>query len=241
MRDLSRDIQSLHIERTNRPPGRSRRMWLIALCVVVLLALIVIAALQAYPRLFKPVVSVSQISVISPAQAEVKLIASGYVVPMRHAVISSKQPGRLEAVLVKEGDEVREGQVLATLESADLRASLNDARAALASARARVAGLKATLGEARLQLDREKRLLGRGGATQASADSAQSRLNIAVASLQPRETAFQAASARVVSAEVALSYARITAPFSGRIVRKMAEAGEVPTAVYQSSAGGIVE
>src|SRR3982074_3629365 len=168
MRDLSRDIQSLQIERGNPPPGKSRRMWIIALGVLALLALVAFAAWKAYPRLFKPVVSVGQISVISPAQSEVKLIASGYVVPMRHAVISSKQPGRLESVLVKEGDEVREGQVLATLESADLRASLNDARAALASARARVAGAKATLGEARLQLDREKRLLGRGGATQAS-------------------------------------------------------------------------
>jgi RND family efflux transporter MFP subunit len=216
-------------------------MWIIALGVLALLALVALAAWKGYPRLFKPVVLVGQISVISPAQSEVKLIASGYVVPMRHAVISSKQPGRLESVLVKEGDEVREGQVLATLESADLRASLNDARAALASARARVAGAKATLGEARLQLDREKRLLGRGGATQASADSAQSRLDIAAATLQAGEADVQSAAARVVSAEVALSYARITAPFSGRIVRKIAEAGEVPTALYQSNTGGIVE
>jgi HlyD family secretion protein len=230
MRDLSRDIESLHIERTKSPPGRFRRQWTIAIAVAVL-ALLVIGGQQAISRLSRPVVSVGEIAVVSPAQSDVKLTASGYVVPMRHAVIASKQPGRLESVLVKEGDEVREGQLLATLESADLRASVNDAKAALASARARVAGAKATLAEAKLQLDRAQRLLGSGGVTQASLDSAQSRFDVAAASLQSSEADVQSAAARAANAEAALSYTRITAPFSGRIVRKMAEAGEVPTAL----------
>lgn len=195
----------------------------------------------AFSRLLKPVVSVGEIITVSSAQAEVKLMASGYVVPLRHSVISSKLPGRLESMLVKEGDEVRTGQLLATLESGDFRASFNEARASVTSAQARVAGAKATLSDAKLQLDREKRLQARGGSSQAAVDSAQSRFDVAEATLRAGEADVKTAMARLDNAEVALKNTRITAPFDGRVVRKIAEIGEVPTAVYQSSAGGIVE
>jgi RND family efflux transporter MFP subunit len=243
MRDLSRDIESLHIERGERPPTGARRRWLIAIAVLIAIAAIGLLVWQlVIPRLTRPVVSVGEIVTLSPAQADVKQIASGYVVPMRHAVITPKVPGRLESVLVKEGDEVKEGQLLATLESADLRATLNDAKAALASARARVVSAKAALAEAKLQLDRERRLLGHGAATQATVDTMQSRFDIAAATMVSAEADVESAAARVANAQVAVSYARITAPFAGRIVRKMAEAGEVPSnALYQSTAGGIVE
>jgi RND family efflux transporter MFP subunit len=241
MRDLSRDIASLHIER-GQPPRRPRKQWLIAGGLLLAAAAIGLLAWKlALPSLFRPVVAVGEIVTISPAQAEVKLMASGYVVPQRHAAVASKQPGRLEAVLVKEGDEVREGQLLATLESADMRASLNEARAALASARARVASSRAALAETKLQLDRDKRLAGVGAATQSSLDTSRSRFDVAEASLLAAEAEVQSAAARIANAEVALKNTRITAPFSGRVVRKMAEAGEVPTGLYQSAAGGIVE
>jgi HlyD family secretion protein len=243
MRDLSRDIESLHIDRGQPPPTGMRRRWLIFVAIVIAIAVVGLLVWQfALLRLTRPVVSVGEIVTLSPAQADVKQIASGYVVPMRHAVITPKVPGRLESVLVKEGDEVKEGQLLATLESADLRATLNDAKAALASARARVFAVKASITDAKLQLDRETRLLSHGNATQASVDTMQSRYDIAVANLHAAEADVESAAARVANAQVAVSYARITAPFDGRIVRKMAEAGEVPTnALYQSTAGGIVE
>lgn len=240
MRDLSRDLESLRIERSEPPRRRLRGKWTIVLGALVLASLAV-AAQQLSSRLSRPVVSISEVTLVSPAQADVKLVATGYVVPMRKAVVASKQPGRLEAILVKEGDEVRQGQLLATLESADLRATVNDARAALASARAKAKAAAATLADTKLQLDREKRLLGSGASTQASVDSAQSRYEVAAATLAASEAEVESAAARVRNAEAALSNARITAPFDGTVVRKIAEVGEVPTAIYQSSAGGIVE
>ncbi len=242
MRDLSKDIASLQIQRSKGSENSSRKKkWIIAIAVLGVLAVIALAGQWLSSRLLRPIVMVGEVVTISPAQADVKLMASGYVVPQRHSIVASKQPGRLESVLVKEGDEVREGQLLAQLESADLRATLSEARAALASARARVLGTKATLAEARLQLGREKQLLGSGGSTQSTVDTAQSRFDLAEANLQAGNAEVEAAAARVANAEVALRNARITAPFSGRVVRKLAEAGEVMSALYQNTVGGIVE
>lgn len=240
MRDLSREIESLRIERSEPPPRRRPGKWTIGVLLLALAA-IVFGVRQLWLRLVRPVVALTEVALISPAQSEVKLIASGYVVPMRKAVVASKQPGRLEAVLVKEGDEVHQGQLLATLESGDLRAAVNDARAALVGARAKVAASRATLADTKVQLNREKRLLAPGASTQASVDSAQSRHDVAAATLAASEAEAESAAARLRNAEVALSNTRITAPFDGRVVRKIAEVGEVPTAIYQSSAGGVVE
>jgi RND family efflux transporter MFP subunit len=241
MRDLSKDIASLHIERGQQPKA-PRKKWLIPAAVLLAVAAGALLAWKlALPYFFRPTVGVGEIVTISPAQADVKLMASGYVVPQRHASLASKQPGRLEAVLVKEGDEVKEGQLLATLESADIRASYNEARAARSSARARVVSSKAALAEAKLQLDRDKHLAGRGAATQASVDTSQSRFDVAEATLLAAEAEVESAAARLANADVALKNTRITAPFTGRVVRKLAEVGEVPTALYQSAAGGILE
>jgi RND family efflux transporter MFP subunit len=242
MRDLSKDIASLQIQRGKGSENSSRKKkWIIAIALLGLVAVIVLAGQWLSSRLLRPTVVVGELVAISPAQADVKLMASGYVVPQRHSIVASKQPGRLESVLVKEGEDVREGQLLAELESADLRATLSEARAALASARARVLGAKATLAEAKIQLGREKQLLGPGGSTQSTVDTAQSRFDVAEANLQAGNAEVEAAAARVANAEVALRNARITAPFSGRVVRKLAEAGEVMSALYQNTVGGIVE
>jgi RND family efflux transporter MFP subunit len=104
-----------------------------------------------------------------------------------------------------------------------------------------VLGAKSTLAEAKLQLGREKQLLGPGSSTQSMVDSAQSRFEVAEANLHAAEAEVEAAVARVENADVALRNARITAPFSGRVVRKLAEAGEVMSALYQNTVGGIVE
>jgi len=226
-------------------PMRARLPWrwlVIGSLSVLAVGAIVVAARLAMGRLLKPVVSVAEVITLSPAQADVKVMASGYVVPLRHAVIASKLPGRLEKVVVREGENVEEGQLLATLESDDSRAAVNEAHAALATAQARAAGAKASLGDAKLQLDRERRLHQAGSSSAAALDAAQSRYDVAVAALQAAEAEVKTANARFANAQITLRNTRITAPFSGRVVHKLAEAGEVPTnALYQSSAGGIIE
>ncbi len=106
--DLSRDLASLRIERERPPQGRSkRRMLFLALALLGAVLAAAFLLRTASSRLFRPVVSVAEIVTLSPAQASVKVMASGYVVPQRKAVIAGAQ--RLSESLPHAVDNRRNG------------------------------------------------------------------------------------------------------------------------------------
>lgn len=72
------------------------------------------------------------------------------------SAVATKQSGRLSEVRVREGDAVRKGQVIATLDDAQLRAAVSNARAKSQAAAAQVAVLEAQLRRAELSGDQAK-------------------------------------------------------------------------------------
>src|SRR5690606_30425672 len=127
-----------------RSHGRRRR-WLGPLVVVALLvgAAIGFRAATAVPRVRTATVLRS-----SPIADREITTANGYVFARTRASVASKSQGRLERVLVDEGDEVAAGQVLAVVEHDELDASLAEAEALLEKARRAVPVAEAELAEA---------------------------------------------------------------------------------------------
>ncbi len=68
-----------------------------------------------------------------------KIRTNGNIVPVRSVNLSPKTAGRLEQVLVKQGDRVRKGDLIALMESSDIKAQLIQFKARLAQAQARLA------------------------------------------------------------------------------------------------------
>lgn len=71
------------------------------------------------------------------------LTAGGYVIARQRVEVGSKITGRVIALLVKEGDFVRQGQIIARLEDSEIRAELHRAEASLVAAQVRLAELEA--------------------------------------------------------------------------------------------------
>ena len=71
--------------------------------------------------------------------------AEGKIVPARDATLAFRMAGRVEKISVKEGEAVKEGDVLIQLESADVQAGVAQAQAAVAQAEAAVALAQAQL------------------------------------------------------------------------------------------------
>src|SRR5688500_16227845 len=95
---LSNDLASLKISRDE--PATTSQGWLkplvIGLLVVGLLAVgYAFAAPILEAKFFKTVVSLSEIVVVSPAEASVELTSTGFVVPQRVSSVSSKASGRV--------------------------------------------------------------------------------------------------------------------------------------------------
>jgi RND family efflux transporter MFP subunit len=240
---LADELASLRIDRADRHDRRDgvktgvartdgRRSgtagWVVAALV---LGLLTVAGFYVFRegqgRIFPDEVELGSVSLMSPAQADVTLVATGYVQARHKATVAPRTTGRLSRLYVDEGDPVKEGQLLAELESADAQAQLAQVRADIAAARAKVERARADLDDAQVKLDREDALLKRGAGTQSAFDDARTRLASAKAQLAAAEADQRAVEARHQAASVTLENTRVKSPFGGTVTRKLAEIGEV--------------
>jgi RND family efflux transporter MFP subunit len=223
------DLASLRIDRSKRYSDRplSRKWWWLVG------ALVAVGLVIGYYQLWEsavPALKVRATSVtyLSGADATANLVATGYVVAQRLAEVASKGTGRLDYIGYDEGDTVTEGAVIARLENDDIQASLSLARANLELAR--VDSLNAGR-----QYRRQLKLHGTGSITDEVLEEWETSYLTSVAAVRAAEAAVQLA-------DVDLDNTLIRAPFSGTVLTKNAEVGEIvaPFASSASSKGSVV-
>ena len=163
------------------------------------------------------------------------LDASGYVVARRQATVAAEVTGKLVEVLVEEGLAVEQGQVLARMDDATEQAQLDLARARLSAARSTLAEIEAQLANARRTLVRQTELRQRDLASQADLDRAETEVDALTARLASQRLQIQVASREVALQQQRLDELTIRAPFSGIVIARAAQAGEMVSPI---SAGG---
>jgi RND family efflux transporter MFP subunit len=163
------------------------------------------------------------------------LNASGYVTARRRATVSSKVTGKVLEVLVEEGQDVREGQVLARLDDAQVRAALRVAEAQLGAAERGAAEDEARLREAMLTLDRRRQLVKENVISKAELDSAQAEVESLRARIALARGQVEVARSQVGLQRTNLDDMVVRAPFTGVAISKDAQPGEMISPV---SAGG---
>ena len=231
MTELRQDLASLRIDR--EAPARRRPRWPIVLVLAFVIGGAAFFALRdrlAPQGIVVETVRAAIAPVAGPASGTAILSASGYVVPRRKAVVSSKIQGRLADLRVEEGSRVREGEVIARLESADFVAQVQRARATVQRA-------EADLAENRRLLRLSENLVRDKIVSEDQVDAARSRVTIG-------EAALEQARADQALSEALFQNTQIRAPFSGTVLKKMAEVGEsvapIPPGVNISSSSGAI-
>ncbi|NBV89599.1 MAG: efflux RND transporter periplasmic adaptor subunit, partial [Betaproteobacteria bacterium] len=208
---------------------RTNRTWLSSWWVRLSLVVVVLgAAAFLYSLSQGPTVQSTSVVTVFPSQALSTLNASGYVVAQRKAAVSTKAQGRLEWLGVTEGSRVRQGEVIARLESLELTAQLAQAEAQLGLA-------QAELDDAVRAEARAKSLLAQAYISQSSFDAALARANKAKAQVRASQAARDVARA-------ALSQTEIRAPFDGVVLTKNANVGDniTPFSSAADSKGAVV-
>ncbi|MFL5428969.1 MAG: efflux RND transporter periplasmic adaptor subunit [Myxococcales bacterium] len=237
MPTVADELKSLRIEREERPsrlPGWATA----AIAGVVVIAILAVAWKVLAPRVFVPEVETTAVSLVSPAQAQQLLVATGYVVPQRQANISPRIGGRVAKLFVEDGTVVKKGQLLAVLEDADFKAQVLQAKADVAAAKAREKRAEADLFEAQHAYDREKMVQSKGVSTPAALDQVTARLAGAKAQLEAARSETEAANAGVEVARVNLENCYVRAPFDGRITQKLTDIGEIVFGALSAGTGG---
>lgn len=164
----------------------------------------------------------------------VTVTATGELKPRNQVEVGTEVSGTIETVLVNYNDRVRRGQVLARLDTAQLKARRRQTEAALALAKARVREAEATLQETRNKLRRARQLV-------AKALVSKEEFEIAEADFLRAEAALASASAQVEETQAqldenlrVLEKAVIRAPIDGIVLKRQVEPGQTVAASLQT-------
>ena len=208
MSDRENLLNNLKIDRSTTPSQDQSSLSKLYLLGIAVILVIFFSWLFLSEEELKEVTTFTVKSLeMSDSSATSILDASGYVVARRRATVSSKMTGKVMKVFIEEGMYVEEGQLLAQLDDSTMLADLNYS--------------ESQLNEAKRIYDRTLELTREDLASQASLDAAK-------ASLEGLE-ALNAVRKQIVQDM------KILAPFSGVVVYKAAQPGEMISPV---SAGG---
>src|SRR5690606_26816264 len=163
------------------------------------------------------------------------LTANGYVVARTKASVSSKVPGRLAYLGVEEGDLVQAGAVVARLEAAEYEAAVRQADAEVLAAEAARLEAEAGVTQAERDLERARTLAADSLIPPQTLEDAETALTVAQARLRAAAARVESARQARAAAAANLENTLVRAPFTGTVLRKDAEVGEV---VAPSVGGG---
>ncbi len=199
------------------------------------------------PQTARPATPSAPIAVTTVAAANETLPvlyeATGTVRARTSGTISARMSGYVREVKAQVGDRVREGQSLITLDARDLDVASKRAEAARAEVRAgmpeadtAIVAAKASLDLAQTTFNRMQELFRKTSISNQELDEASARLKAAQAACdmaKARRTQLDARLATVEqdvrSAEVSRTYAEVLAPFTGVIVTRSVEPGQLAT------------
>ena len=222
------DLSALRIGDEERVT--QRRRW-----PFVLLAIVALGAVAAFavPRLelgiLAPKVETATVQRVTPAEADTVLTATGYTYARTRAAVGARIIGRVIELPVDEGDRVREGDLIAVLDSEDLRATLAQVEAQVLEAQARLL-------DAEREARRQRELVAAKIAPQAELDAAETQMHMSRANVNTQQ-------ARVDAINAQLAYTVIRSPIDGVVIERNVEVGEMVAPggfTSQQSTGSIV-
>ncbi len=234
--DKSQLLHQLRIDRSEREETAAGhgKWWLIAgigAAVIAAAAILVLTHDSAIE-----VSEATAVAASAAAEPAAILQATGYVTAEREATVSSEIPGQLSHVSVQEGEVVHRGQVLAQLEDATQRAALDQADAQLAAARAQLRQYQVQLAQARRDFGRDQALIGQHLVSEEDYETARTQAATLAAQVKTQQRQVDLARTGVQAAQVQEDYTIVRAPFSGVVVDKAAQVGEMISPIFGGGA-----
>jgi RND family efflux transporter MFP subunit len=152
------------------------------------------------------------------------------VTPLQETVVFSRANGYVRRWLFDIGDNVKDGELLAELDTPELDQQLEQGRAQLVQAQAAVLQAKANGEFSKITYDRYKPLTAQGLTSPQDLDQRRSAAAVDEANIRVAEANVAAQNANVLRLVQMKGFARVTAPFAGKITARMIEIGALVTA-----------
>ncbi|MBP7704313.1 MAG: efflux RND transporter periplasmic adaptor subunit [Caulobacter sp.] len=215
----------------NTAPAR-RRGRLPRPVVYLVTALVIAAAAFGGWMLLKPKAPKDPYRTEAVTQGEItkSVSASGSLQALVTVDVGSQISGQIKEVLVDFNDQVRKGQLLATLDPQTYESRLAQGQAEIQAQQASVASADAKVAEARAAYNRTKSLYDQGIMAKAALETAEATLKTAQASARQARAGVNQSRAALASSQTDLSRTRIVAPIDGVVINRSIEPGNTVAA-----------
>jgi HlyD family secretion protein len=164
----------------------------------------------------------------------VTVSATGTLQPESQVNVGAEVSGRVDSVNVNFNDPVRQGQVLAVINTDQIRAQLAQAEASLAAAKASVMTGEATVTETADKRTRAQGLFTRGIVSQQDLQTAEADYARAVAAVAKAKADVQNAAAQIAAHQTTLGKAAIRSPIDGIVLDRKVEPGQTVASSFQT-------
>jgi RND family efflux transporter MFP subunit len=232
--DKTELLKELRIDRDAPAEGSSRLSPWLTIGAVLLVLAGLLAWFLGRERPVEVTVAVAA-SMPSVTAGTSVLDATGYVTARRQATVSAKITGKVRDVRIEEGQHVRTGDILATLDDAEARVDAELRRAQVEAARAQLAEAEAASANADREYRRQQGLAERGLTSVAALDTARTQSEAFRARVASQTSSVKVAQEALQAALVQLDNTIVRAPFDGVVTVKAAQPGEMISPI---SAGG---
>ena len=158
------------------------------------------------------------------------VLLPGSVQPLEETVIYARASGYVRKWNADIGDKVKDGQLLAELDTPELDSQIEQARAQLVQAQATLEQSKANRELSKTNLDRYQKLAPSGVVSQADLDQRHAMAQVDEANVLVAQATIVAQEANIRRFSQLKSFARVTAPFGGTVTQRTIEVGSLVTA-----------
>lgn len=208
-------------------PSRRTPALLTISLVLSLLALTACSAEKTTTLTAPETVSGIALFTVQPTTVPDYVEATGTVRAAQSAQLASQVMGAITRVNVHEGDHVRRGEVLITIDAAQQRSAYDSAKAGLQASQETIAAADADYALAESTMNRYQILFDKQSVSPQEYDEVKTRLAAAKARRDAAHAGRTQAEAGVAEASTAIGFTSIRAPFDGLVVAKLADPGAV--------------
>ncbi|WP_340115524.1 efflux RND transporter periplasmic adaptor subunit [Pelagibius sp. 7325] len=173
-------------------------------------------------------------AVVKTGDVQNTVLATGLLKPARLVAVGAQVSGRVTALKVALGDVVKQGDLIAEIDSQTRQNDLRTSQAALANVRAQLAEKRATLKQAELDLARQKKMLAQNAVSQADFEAAEATADTTRAQIDALNAQIVEAEVAVETAGVNLGYTKITAPIDGTVLAVVTQEGQTVNATQSA-------
>jgi len=159
-----------------------------------------------------------------------KVDATGEIFATELIDVGAQVSGQIKKLYVKLGDQVKKGDMIASIDSSTQQNSIDNKEAQLAIYKAQLESAKVALNIAKTQFDRENALFTKNATSKQEFESAKNTYSANSAKIKELEAQIKQTNIELSTAKINLGYTKITAPRDGTVVSVQVEEGQTVNA-----------